>query len=424
MLKRLAPSLARFEARPTEEREVMRNRMALSCIALVAALAAQAEGEEARVFLRSGLPILLAYLLGAAALMVHMSLRPAISRVRLALALSMDGLAITASMIQGGGAAAWLFPLYWWMILGAGARLGAGFLGFAVALVLTGFGLVVAATPFWRGHATLSASLLLSLAVLPAYGAILLRNVAVARAEAERASRAKTLFLASVSHELRTPLTAIIGLTGLLEHGRLDAEQREMTRTLSDSAQTLLRQIEHLLSDARQEIRARDWARGSRGRDRGFFRAAGVPARHARGGGGGQGRAPRPDDRRGHPALHQRRPPQLARDPAERDRQRREIHPRRRGGGPRRRGAAAGRIVDECRGPRQRSRHSRRGATADLRALSPGRCVHRRKIRRRGARAFHCQAAARRHGRRHSGRKSRRGRAVPPGLAGDACRGR
>ena len=113
---------------------------------------------------------------------------------------------------------------------------------------------VVAATPFWRGNGVLAGSLLLSLAVLPLQGALLLRHAAGARAEAERANRAKTLRMASVGHELRTPLTAIVDLAGLLENNRLDAEQRDMTHTLAQAAQGLLGQIDHLVADARDEI--------------------------------------------------------------------------------------------------------------------------------------------------------------------------
>jgi two-component system sensor histidine kinase RpfC len=243
-----------FNARDLDEREVMRNRLCLAGLAFVAAVVARHDGEAARDFFEAGLPILLAYLIGSTVLLAHIAWRPAISAPRLVLAFAMDSLAISTAMVQGGAAGAYLFPLYLWLILGAGARLGGAFLGLAVALALAGFSCVVALTPFWRANSALAASLALSIVVLPLYGAVLLRHIAAARAQAERANRAKTLFLASVSHELRTPLTAILGLSGLLENSPLDAEQRDMARTLSEAAQNLLCQIEGLLAGARDEI--------------------------------------------------------------------------------------------------------------------------------------------------------------------------
>src|SRR6202034_353492 len=50
-----------------------------------------------------------------------------------------------------------------------------------------------------------------------------------ARAEAERATAAKSRFLATMSHELRTPLNAIIGFSDMLKEESalmLDAKRR------------------------------------------------------------------------------------------------------------------------------------------------------------------------------------------------------
>ncbi|MCA1635548.1 MAG: response regulator, partial [Acidobacteria bacterium] len=52
----------------------------------------------------------------------------------------------------------------------------------------------------------------------------LLRHESRARAAAEESNRLKDEFLATLSHELRTPLTAILGWSGMLRSGRLDAE--------------------------------------------------------------------------------------------------------------------------------------------------------------------------------------------------------
>ena len=67
---------------------------------------------------------------------------------------------------------------------------------------------------------------------------------------AERASRAKSQFLARMSHELRTPLNAMLGFTQLLEHdgaGSLDALQRERLARIRSAGDHLLALIDEVL---------------------------------------------------------------------------------------------------------------------------------------------------------------------------------
>ena len=74
-----------------------------------------------------------------------------------------------------------------------------------------------------------------------------------ARAEAERANRAKSEFLSRMSHELRTPLNAILGFGQLLEMDASTDRQREKLSHILKGGQHLLGLVNEVLDISRIE---------------------------------------------------------------------------------------------------------------------------------------------------------------------------
>ncbi|GAA6205838.1 response regulator [Thalassotalea sp. SU-HH00458] len=78
-------------------------------------------------------------------------------------------------------------------------------------------------------------------------------QVANRTSELEKATKAKSEFLAKMSHEIRTPMNAIIGLSHLTLKTKLDNHQKDLVQKTQDASQALLGLINDILDFSKIE---------------------------------------------------------------------------------------------------------------------------------------------------------------------------
>lgn len=78
-------------------------------------------------------------------------------------------------------------------------------------------------------------------------------ELAIAKADAETANSAKSLFLSTMSHEIRTPMNAMLGYCYLLEQLPLENNAQGLVRKINDSGRNLLAIVNDILDFSKIE---------------------------------------------------------------------------------------------------------------------------------------------------------------------------
>jgi two-component system, sensor histidine kinase RpfC len=176
-----------------------------------------------------------------------------VSVVRRYVGIVADNAGNTYFMLVAGEQGALVFFVYLFITFGNRLRYGRTYMRVCWGLSLLGFLVVLVLSDFWSQHWWVGGGILLAMVVLPFYVDVLANRTDEAKRQAEHANKAKGRFLANVSHEMRTPLNGVIAMADILRETGLNESQREITETLSNSAQLLLVQIEDVLDMAKIE---------------------------------------------------------------------------------------------------------------------------------------------------------------------------
>ena len=184
------------------------------------------------------------------------------SRNRRLLGNWLDIVGTTVFLSLAGEIGVVLIGVYLWVTFGNGFRFGKKYLFHSQAISILGFLVATQVNPFWAQHQPIIIGFLIMLIALPLYVAKLIERINEARQKAEiesaraaEANLAKTQFVANMSHEIRTPLNGIIGIGTLFKTTPLNADQKDLLKTLESSSKLLLSLLNNVLDFTKIEER-------------------------------------------------------------------------------------------------------------------------------------------------------------------------
>lgn len=198
----------------------------------------------------------------AAVLLYIISRAKGLSRNRRLLGNWLDIVGTTVFLSLAGDIGVVLIGVYLWVTFGNGFRFGKKYLFHSQAISILGFLIATQVNPFWAKHQPIIFGFLIMLIALPIYVAKLIERINEAKDKAEiesvkaaQANLAKTQFVANMSHDIRTPLNGIIGISTLFKTTPLNADQKDLLKTLDSSSKLLLSLLNNVLDFTKIEER-------------------------------------------------------------------------------------------------------------------------------------------------------------------------
>jgi len=173
---------------------------------------------------------------------------PATNPTRRIVGVVADYSTMAVTLGLSGPVGAPMYAALLWVTVGNGLRYGTRYLYACVLLSVGVLAYVWFNNSYWQSNPFMSGAMTLAAMAVPLYLTSLLRAHKVALQQADRASQAKTRFMAQMSHEFRTPLNAIMGMSQLLMTSRLPRENHESAELIHTSAQSLLMMVEDVLN--------------------------------------------------------------------------------------------------------------------------------------------------------------------------------
>ncbi|HNV87720.1 MAG TPA: ATP-binding protein [Methylotenera sp.] len=195
-------------------------------------------------------------------LLIAVSIAKQKSPIRRLLGNWLDVIGTSTFLSLAGDVGVVLIGVYLWVTFGNGFRFGKKYLYHSQIISILGFIVATQVNPFWMDHKSIVYGFLIILIALPLYVAKLIERMheATHKAEIERqkaaeASLAKTHFVANMSHEIRTPLNGIIGISTLFKTTPLNADQKDLLKSLESSSKLLLSLLNNVLDFTKIEER-------------------------------------------------------------------------------------------------------------------------------------------------------------------------